>query len=298
MKHLFLLLVAGVLMLQSCNKNDIDKHSGVNVGPIVKSAFDTKYPNAMDIDWEAKGTYYVADFEIGNVDETAWFDHEGNWYMTEINIPYTALPAPVQTAFKSNSTYGSWIVDDVDMIERAEAETIYIIEAEQGNSDVELYYTAVGILVKTVFDADDNYDYDDFIPSELPANIQTYLDTNHAGYLLIEVDNEPNGMIKVEIVSSSIVMELLFSSAGEWISTISELTYTALPEIVKATIATWQVASTGYLVDDADLVEMASPDANGNSTWYVIEMENDATDREVLLKISADGTLIDSSDIP
>ena len=54
-------------------------------------------------------------------------------------------------------------------------ETVYVIETEQGNSEVDLYYSPDGILVKTVLDAGGKDGYVDFIPSQPSSSVDAYV---------------------------------------------------------------------------------------------------------------------------
>lgn len=277
-KTILLLAVAGALALQSCENNK----KGVNVNAEVKEAFTAKYPGAKDVRWNTRNTYSIAEFKDNGTNASAWFDGAGTWYMTETDIPYAALPQTVQTAFKA-SEYGAWRVDDVDMIEREGAETVYVIEVEQGASEADLYYTPDGVLVKTLFDTDNDDDYEDFIPTQLPEGMQTYLDSRYPGWQLIEVNRE-QGRTEVEIVQERTAREVVFDAAGQWVSTISDIRRSEVPQAVLQAIAASPYS--GYEIDDIELVETPA------GTWYVVELEDEINDREVRLRIDAGGTIL------
>ncbi len=92
--------------------------------------------------------------------------------MTETDILFTMLPEAVRTAFGATE-YASapWTVDDVDKLEREGVETVYVIEAEKHENgletEVDLYYSPDGVLVKKIVDAGGDYDYGDYIPPSL-----------------------------------------------------------------------------------------------------------------------------------
>lgn len=277
-KTILLLAVAGALALQSCENNK----KGVNVNAEVKEAFTAKYPGAKDVRWNTRNTYSIAEFKDNGTNASAWFDGAGTWYMTETDIPYTALPQAVQTSFKA-SEYGVWRVDDVDMIEREGAETIYVIEVEQGASEADLYYTPDGVLVKTLLDTDNDDDYEDFIPTQLPEGMQTFLDSRYPGWQLIEVDRE-QGRTEVEIVQERTAREVVFDAAGQWVSTTSDIRRSEVPQAVLQAIAA--SSYSGYEIDDIELVETPA------GTWYLAELEDEINDREVRLRIDAGGTIL------
>lgn len=60
-----------------------------------------------------------------------------------------------KSAFES-SEYAKWKIDDVDMLERLDMETVYVIEVESGKQEFDLYYSAEGILIKNVADTDND----------------------------------------------------------------------------------------------------------------------------------------------
>lgn len=125
-----------------------------------RNAFEAQYPNAVDVDWDKKRGYSVAEFRIAGEwgEHEAWYDKNGNWVMTKVEIRFSDLPAAVQTAF--HTEYGTETpVADVERLERKSADTIYFIEAEivyNGYlAEVWLDYAEDGTLLRTSVDVDD-----------------------------------------------------------------------------------------------------------------------------------------------
>ena len=125
------------------------------------SFYDT-YPNAVDVEWEKKRGYVVAEFHIpGQGECEAWYTKGGEWVMTRYDIKFSDLPAAVQTAFVSE--YGAQTpVDDVNRVDHNDGTTDYILEVEVVVNgfltDIFLYYEADGTLMHTAADIE-NYDY-------------------------------------------------------------------------------------------------------------------------------------------
>lgn len=164
LKMYFALLAMGMIGLQSCSNDDDDDLPSSKVPEAVRNAFDSSFSNTANLSWEtktvSKGQYYKAEFnnKSDNGYKTeAWYTADGTWYMTETEMPYNAIPQAVKTSFE-NSEYTSWKRDnEVDRIERnAVKEIIYIIEVESPQDvDMDLHYSADGILVKAVNDDGD-----------------------------------------------------------------------------------------------------------------------------------------------
>ena len=57
-------------------------------------------------------------------------------------------------------------------------------------------------------------------------------------------------MTEVEILDGKVVRELLFDGAGNWLFTKTEMSYAALPAVVKQALDASEYA--GYRVDDVD----------------------------------------------
>ena len=132
----------------------------------LRHAFYDKYPNAVDVEWEKKRGYAVAEFTLpGQGECEAWYTKGGEWVMTKYDIKYSELPQAVRTAFES--AYGAQTpVDDVERLERNNGDTIYFIEATivvNGYlTDVYLDYAEDGTLLSTAVDVeyyDNVYDY-------------------------------------------------------------------------------------------------------------------------------------------
>lgn len=282
-------LLVSALALAGCNKDEERKPA---VSKQAEAALTEKYPNATNVRWQTKGVYVVASFslpesraEAGGSDLAAWFDNGGAWYMTETDIPFTALPEAVRTAFEASEYAAApWRVDDVDMLEREGVETIYVIEVEKRENgietEVDLYYSADGVLVKMLTDAASDYDYGDYIPSKPATGIEEYIRMNYPGARITEIDCE-HGMTEVEIIDGCTPRELLFDGSGAWVYTKTEVRRSDVPEAVMQALQNSEYAA--YWIDDID--HYRTPDKE----FYRFELESAQGD--VKVDVTLDGTV-------
>ena len=175
-------------------------------------AFNSQYPDATNVSWETRDEYAVASFTIEVRSTTtegrsmAWYRmSDARWSMSDIDIHYDHLPQAVKTSFEATEyAQAPWHRDDdVDVITRAGYdETLYVIEVEKNENgietEVELYYTADGILVNTIIEADKEDDHSHLLPSESPSGITEWLNQHFPGARIIEIDRE-NGGTEVDL---------------------------------------------------------------------------------------------------
>lgn len=280
-KILFLLVTIIGITLYSCNSDDDDVVSGVTTDA-VKSAFTSKYPSAQNVNWENKVGYQVADFINNSVISSAWYDSKGTWYMTESDIPYTALPTGVKSTFEA-SEYATWRIDDIDMLERTGYETIYVIEVELQDTEVDLYYSTEGILIKSIVDSD-NKDSQNYIPTPTPTDIESFIKTKYANARIMEIDEE-DGMIEIEIIHDNMAKEVYFNQQKEWLYTSWDIKKHSVPTTVTNAIS--NSAYANYEIDDINYIETST------STYYLVELERG--DSEIKIKIDANGNIIEGN---
>lgn len=294
MKNLLKTMTAGVVLTLAACENEEAPAGGTNdVSRLAQIALETKYPGASNVRWLTKGDYVVAVFSMPATravsdtenDLAAWFDNGGVWYMTETDIPFTSLPQTVQEAFNAGEYAAApWKVDDVDKLERDGVEMIYVIEVEKKENgqetEVDLYYTPDGVLVKKVIDSGNDYDYSDYIPSKPAASIEQYIQVNYPGARITDIDRE-HGMTEVEILDGRICRELLFAGNGEWQYTKTEVYSNEVPEAVKSALAQSEYAA--YRIDDIDHYKTAEGE------FYRYDLESRYGD--VKVDITPEGTL-------
>ena len=269
--------IIGFLFLASCNKNE----KGLTPNDAVTTAFDTKFPSATNVEWERKNTYDVADFTLNNLSNSAWFDNTGKWYMTEVDLEnFTQLPNAIQTAFKA-SLYKDWKIEDLERLDRLNADTIYAIEVEKEEQEFDLFYSSDGILIKAVPDFDHDNDFDDFLPDyTIPTVIKTYIETNYPGARIIELDHE-NGGTEIDIIHENRGKELFFNSSYEWLSTHYNVTVNEVETTAKQAFEASIYKE--YYIDD--IVKYETPSSN----YYIYELEKGSTD--VNIKITIEGII-------
>lgn len=305
LKMYFLVLTLGLLGLsfQSCDDDD----DRIKAPEALQWALTQRYPDAQRVEWETEGIYYVAEFIRNGYETEAWFTRDAVWQLTETDLPFTALPAAVRSAFQ-NSEYANWLVEDVDAIERPGTEVLYVIDVELGHQDVALHYSADGILVKVVTDGMGYPGYPDypggqggnqggqggnqgypgggFLPPVQPDDavmtaVRSYIEANYPGARIIEIDPYMNG-IEVDIIHDNRSKDILFDADGTWISTSWDLFLSELPQAVLAAVRN---AYPNYRIDGADYVESAS-----RGTYYLVEVENGG--RDLYLMVTAEGTIL------
>lgn len=291
LKFFTLLLALGAAWsLQSCDNNDDDS---IPVPTELQNAFSEKYPNVANVKWETKAGYYVADFHNG-YEASAWFTPNGEWQLTETDIPYDALPQAVKTTFDASEyKKGSgWHIDDVDKLERKGLETVYVIEVEKQNEERDLYYSEEGVLIKTIVDIDDDRD-DQYLPVQLTDAMKNIINEKYPGASILEVniENDRNdwdyGFTEVDILHEGKNKDVRFNQNGAWYSTSWDVRRNELPGAVESTLAAQINANAGYHFDDAERIEEAA----GNAKYYCIELERDNS-LDIILKISDYGTLL------
>ncbi len=138
-------LFIATMAFNACS--DDDKNDHINVPDAVSKALKDKYPAATGIEWERKGTYFVADCWMDGKEMDVWYDTQAIWQLTETDITWEGLPPAVQTAFNGGE-YATWKREDIDMLEYPEEPVQYVIEVENGDSEYQLFYAENGDLLQ------------------------------------------------------------------------------------------------------------------------------------------------------
>ncbi len=264
-----LILALGFLALSCSDDDNFEPDNSA-----VKNAFATKYPGASVDEWEMKFTYYVANFRLDNNETEAWFESNANWVFTETDLTYAKLPDAIKTSFEA-SEYKDWEKDDIDKIERPETETVYILEVESGNTELDLYYSEDGELMKT----ENNPENTDRIPAVLSATILSDIDARYPGATVADVETEENNTLEVLINDNGTYREVYFDNTGTWLQTTTDIPLNSVPATVMNALSTSQYAD--YEIDDVEMLEIAE------GSFYLFELEKN--DTEIDVKISPEG---------
>lgn len=216
----------------------------------------------------------------------------GHWNMTETEISYQQLPEAVKTAFEA-SPYASWRIDnEIDKLQRSDNnETLYIIEVSQkeGNveTEVDLYYTEEGILVKEIVNAEADNDYHEYLPQQPEGNIQTWLDQNFPNARIVDYDCEQNGT-EVEIIANGLKHEILFDNQQQWVYTKTEYErrdWTQIPTSILNHLRTSPYYTSDNAIDDVEKYT-----TRDNGTYYCFELKT-AYDDDVKVYVNETGII-------
>lgn len=271
----FLILSVLVLsLLQACDKDS----NGVKVDPQVESSFREKFPDAKYVWWEMKNTYYVADFIQDKCESSAWFDKEGVWCLTETDIRYDNLPESVKKTFKDGE-YAGWYIDEIEVIERVNMETLYQLDVEKKDKEYKLSYSQDGILLAVDLDGGNNYKKT--LPVSFPVKLQEYLKGNYPEARIVGIE-AGKVTTEVKIIDGSTGKTLIFDHHGEWVLTKTKITRSEVPQNVFNVLRASEYASS-YLIED--IYQCNAPE----SDYYYFELKSRL--REVDVIITPDGKL-------
>ena len=273
----------GVFTLASCSDDDDDN---VPVPDAVTRAFTDKYAGVGRVDWDReKGGYLVAEFWKDGKEHEAWFDNNGEWFMTEIDHgrDLTSLPQAVQAGYEATAyAQTGWSVDDIDEIQRPAYETFYIIEVEKrGQPDYDLYFDTNGTLFREL-QGEGGGNHGDFVDNRTPAEIPSFIESNYPGARIVDFDRERNGY-EVDIIHDGKSKELWFDTQYNWIQTSTDMTRN-IPADIRAAV---EAKYPSKRIDDCDLIETAQ-----GETYYLIDLDNYNMD----LRVTLDGQITETPD--
>ncbi len=154
MKRIYMVLFAAAVMAAGTGcEIDYDLR---RVDDILVNALNEKFPEAIRVEWERNGSYYVAEFHEYGSDVKVWFKKGGEWCMTERDMGrnYSDVPAAVKEAME-NSKYSMWEIDDIDKYEKP-GEVFYVFTIEtSGARDRVLFFSENGTLLKDAVERGD-----------------------------------------------------------------------------------------------------------------------------------------------
>lgn len=234
------------------------------------------FPGArvVDVDVEYGGT----EVEIidGGVARELYFNGTGAWMYTKTEVRRSALPAAVTTAWAASEyaeTQG-YRLDDADYFETASEGNYYRLELESRNGDVKLKITSDGVL--SLYEPSVN------TGSGVPADEEAFIRESYPGATIVEREFD-DGYLEVEIRHDGREKTVCFNGAGVWVKTTWEVRYGEVPAAVKSVLA---ASYASWQFDGADFVQ--TPDGE----WYEIELEQERPERELKLRIAADGKVL------
>lgn len=274
----------GALVTISCDNDDDDRTGWVNSS--VQAAFDQMYGNTGRVEWDREdGGYYVAEFRKDNRDHDAWFKPDGTWVMTEIDHGRSmqGLPQEVQDGYAA-TTYAmqQWRIDDIDEIRRPQYETVFIFNVEKaGEPDYDLYFDLGGTLFREVQDGDGNR-HDGMLPTGLPAEIQSFIDTKYSGAVVVDIDNDYYGY-DVDIRHEGKSIEIRFDNSLNWVLSSTDMTRNIPADIRSAVESRYP----GKRIEDCDYIETAT-----GEQYYMIDLDN----YNMNLRVGLDGTITEVAD--
>lgn len=275
---LFLSMVAMFLMV-SCD-NDDDNYTP---DAVVRTVFKAKYPNAKRVEWESKLGYSVAEFKDNGKEKDAWFDANGTWLLTETDITVKELPQAIRTAI-AGSKYAGWKIDDADYLERKDMEPVYVVEVEQGENEMDLYYSPTGVLLKEIPDGGNNHQA---VPTPVNQKILDAVMSKYADAQVVEIDVEP-AYIEVDLMEGNLYFTMILDKEYNWIQSEYDAAWIRVPEAVKTAFA-----NDGYTFNAAeDEVEMIiRPQGSEEIIIYCIELDKEPKD--IVLYYTSDGVKLD-----
>ena len=204
------------------------------------------------------------------------FDRSGAWLYTQTEVRRADLPAAVVAAWDSSeyAETNGYRLDDIDFFETANDGSYYRLELDSRFGDVKLRVTPDGQL--SLYQSAGG-------GAIVGGKVEAFVSQQYPGAVIVEKDYD-DGYLEVEIRHEGREKEVLFDGRNNWVLTRWDVSYRDLPEAVveafrQSDYARWEV-------DDIYYAETPSGE------WYVFEVEDDRTDRERLVRITPQGSVV------
>jgi uncharacterized membrane protein YkoI len=111
----------------------------------VLTSFQSKFPNAADLKWEAKKGLYKAEFKIGTRANDVWLDKGGVVKKHKQDFPKKELPEVIRK--KIESDFSGFKIDDADKIEE-NGEVFYEVDIKGSAEERKLLFTSAGVIME------------------------------------------------------------------------------------------------------------------------------------------------------
>ena len=124
---------------------------GVNLPPLVSSAFNSKYPTAQKVQWNDQGSEYKAVFNADGDRYEAKYSNNGNWLISQRDIQLSALPAVIKNNL-SKTDFSGWNIKQAYVLFLPGMITQYrVVIAKSDNNTKSLLFSQDGKLLKDSF---------------------------------------------------------------------------------------------------------------------------------------------------
>ena len=112
-----------------------------DVPSVVLNAFQEKFTNVADVEWDLKGDLYKVEFKVGSRGHDVWIDKSGKITKHKEDFPKKDLPKFIQQ--KITTEFSGYKLDDADKIEEG-GKIYYQVELDGSADDRKVLFTADG----------------------------------------------------------------------------------------------------------------------------------------------------------
>jgi len=145
MKTVLVLMFAAGLTLYA-RAQDIRQDQ---VPSAVLNAFQGKFSDAKNVEWETKGDLYKAEFKVGSRGHDVWIDKSGAITKHKEDFPKKELPASIQQQITNE--FNAFTLDDADKIEM-DGKVFYQVELDGSPEDRKVLFDADGKIQENTVD--------------------------------------------------------------------------------------------------------------------------------------------------
>lgn len=133
-----LIAAAGLLLTNLSQGQDLNPTA---VPSVVINKFNKAFPGANSVEWERKGEWYTADFDLKWRDHEVWLNAQGAIVKHKKEIKENELPKAVAQQIKLD--YSGYRIDDIDQYE-IQKQFFYKVELKKEGLESEVFYNIHG----------------------------------------------------------------------------------------------------------------------------------------------------------
>jgi uncharacterized membrane protein YkoI len=223
----FLLFALAGVFLFGCKSNTaVDEETG-DIPAVVKNNFQSQYTKSTDVEWEAEGDNYEAEFLENGKEMSVVYDPQGNLIETETEIETDVLPTGIFTYINENHPNSE--LEEAESVENQDGQFFEVTIEDENDIEIELLFDPDGVMISSTVEEDNSETEDEEMEeqeteieiSALPESITTYIANNYAGFTIQEAELEETDegtFYDVELKNQDgQTIELLFDETGNFL---------------------------------------------------------------------------------